>query len=379
MEGVEAVSLLAPTAASMAAANSLSLVETLAAPAEDVTDTPMSDATPRSFLQPPANWEEIMRENAALKNQLQDIQIPRLSEQRVRVTSVPNLDWSALPRLNFAYPETVLHWVAEFESLMEINNVEEDQALVHLRTLPRSADGSKLLASAGWVPGDYKASRDALIRTRGHPDPLKALPLEMVLLLPHVKSAAQWVGISSRFATYTKLAAHAWGVEYNAEARHGECLAFIMGFPAALRGKLTRKFKERLGAENLLEDLHLMAPRWDATSNLEVASTEGFAAAGVIYRDTNRLRPAKQPLNAGSQRLRGVRKPGTPGLVRAIKKVDSPAKQAPRDAKEGPCKNCGAPSKCPRSTCAARGKICAKCGRRNHMSAVCRSSSALAV
>ena len=171
--------------------------------------------------------------------------------------------------------------------------------------------------------------------------------------------------------------------EMTQEVRRIMAVTYISGFRALLRKKLWERMALHKTKPDILRILISTAPRWNGDDAAEDVLHP--LAAAAIYRDSNRVRSGNKRGRGGANRFRTganitpIRSPAqhnsqSPGMILNTKRVDRPQR---RRRKEGPCNGCGAATACNRDLCPAKGKICARCNKPNHYTAVCHSPHAV--
>lgn len=306
------------------------------------------------------------------------------------VHTVPVVDWSALPQLNFAHLPSILPWFREFEKATNVSTCSEKQKLAFVRQFPSSNGAAQSTASAR-LKGDeasYPEVRNTIIRRLAHPGALVTLLIDLQKRKSGVKTTDEWREAIRNTYKESLMVLEAYNRRTEDEERRLEfTLAYhaIEPYVHAKQVSLLAKMKARPDRRGMMEYILEQLPeriKRDPVEGVHVAAATVYRPSG---RDRYPNRPAtgamrKYPPGArGTGHRYGSRpySPTSPPLQRQNAPDNRLSRPTPVQRQGGPekgkCRKCGSAT-CKRdATCAAVGKTCTKCGALNHFASQCRS------
>jgi hypothetical protein len=315
--------------------------------------------------------QQLFMQNAVQNNQQSAV----LPKRRYPAATI--IDWSELPRINFMFPETIYPYIHGFDNLMRKHQVDDQDALTNLLGLHRSADNCRDRVLEDVVDDDYIKTKNNILKKRGYLEPIACLSAELISKIPTVRNAYAWIQLVQKYNTYFRMARAAFEQEYDQHTKIIEVCNFIYGFPQTTRHRLYEQARKKSNVPNILDEMLSTAPinewRDNMMDNNNLTSLDTNIAAAGIFHNNNTNRNRTKPRNQQFPRLQPRNQLNkNNNFVTGLKRVDVPT--TPPTPSTTPCRHCGRLVKCTRMTCTARGKICTKCGNKNHFASVCRKN-----
>ena len=305
------------------------------------------------------------------------------------VHTVPVVDWSALPLLNFAHLPSILPWFREFERATNVSTCSAKQKLAFVRQFPHSNGAAESTANARLTGEEatYEQVRNRLIKKLAHPGVMVTLLIDLQKKRPGIKTTDEWREAIRQTHKECMMVLEAYDRRSESEENRTETtLAYhaIEPYAHAKQVMLLSKMRNRADKKGIMEFVLEQLPEKflrDPLDSIHVAS--------AVYRPSGRDRyPMRDQGTGGAKRRypsgprgpnRQQSRPYAPYPPQPQRQQQDPKRFAgarPTFNKQDPkgkCRKCGSPT-CKRdASCAAVGKVCAKCQGLNHFAAQCRS------
>ncbi len=312
--------------------------------------------------------------------------IPTAGPQMLSVHTDPVVDWKELPMLDFSLLPSIFPYFRAFEHACDIAGCSPEQMLTHAKKFPQSSPGA---ANAGRarLRGDedtYRTFRNRLINQLAHPHPELHLLMTMQKNRAKVNSTPAWRDLIRNSHTEMKMALEARNKDTpaaHAQLEYNLAVHAIDPYTPTRQITLLDKLNKAAVQQGILEYiLGLLPDKFGNSNGLEGVNVSAASAYRPSVKQHSQFRPRGGNNNGRGGRTTAYR---GRGIDRSLPNANmTPLRHIAKDAKkvdyEGrKCTACGIP-RCPgRRACEAFGKECRKCGKKNHYSKFCRSTTIL--